>query len=170
MGYTHYWTFKKPESMIYSDTRYQYAVMNISNLVHAYSQEFGHLSGFTAHCEPGVYRGVNFNGAREKGHETFFLRESLKDYFKKESEPFNFCKTARKPYDALVTASLIILKYWLGPEISIQSDGSLDDFSKGKEILKRFFNGKDNRLVKFASEFELDIEDDDIPSLLDIGL
>lgn len=42
---------------------------------------------------------VCFNGKGELSHETFFIE--------RESEKWDFCKTARKPYDLLVVACLI---------------------------------------------------------------
>src|SRR6185312_10461897 len=41
---------------------------------------------------------IAFNGHSENGHETFWLERT--------PESFQFCKTAHKPYDVLVTALL----------------------------------------------------------------
>lgn len=57
---------------------------------------------------------VRFNGVNEKGHETFLLE------FK--PSPFEFCKTARKPYDLAVCASLILASYY-AESGEISSDG-----------------------------------------------
>jgi hypothetical protein len=63
---------------------------------------------------------VIFNGLGDDSHETFlFTRE--------DNLGFNFCKTAHKPYDAVVTACLIALGRAYGESVSIDSDGAWDD-------------------------------------------
>jgi hypothetical protein len=59
---------------------------------------------------------VSFNGLGADSHETF--------YWGSDADGFNFCKTARKPYDAVVTACLIHLKECYGLAVDIGSDGS----------------------------------------------
>jgi len=70
---------------------------------------------------------LKFNGIGELGHETFYFeREPDLSYTKEDSEVFNFCKTARKPYDLAVCCSLIIAKQHF-PELKVSSDGDLND-------------------------------------------
>ena len=57
---------------------------------------------------------IQFNGIGDEGHETFVL-------FPK-SGPFEFCKTARKPYD-LAVSSVMILASLLSEKGQISSDG-----------------------------------------------
>lgn len=64
-------------------------------------------------------------------HETFYWpainEEGLRTAgrsFGKEGEQFYFCKTARKPYDAVVCALLIAAKDAYGDSIRVSSDGS----------------------------------------------
>ena len=71
---------------------------------------------------------VRFNGIEDEGHETFVL-----DY---EKSRFDFCKTARKPYDKYVTACLILAKVHFGNEITVSSDGDLEDWNEGLELVK----------------------------------
>jgi len=59
---------------------------------------------------------VWFNGNDDLSHETFYLD--------KESTGFNFCKTARKPYDLLVMACLIAASRTIG--LVFASDGFTD--------------------------------------------
>ena len=62
---------------------------------------------------------VSINGIGEDSHETFiFTREANLN--------FNFCKTARKPYDDVVTACLIALGRAYGEKVDIGSDGDWD--------------------------------------------
>ena len=71
---------------------------------------------------------IRFNGREEndRGHETISLQrksdKSLQDPTDKKYI-FDFCKTARKPYDIVVCCLLIILKHRLGNMIEIGSDG-----------------------------------------------
>lgn len=59
------------------------------------------------------------NEWNDLGHETFVLsRKGCEE----------FCKTARKPYDIMVQAVLIIAKYYFESNISIGSDGDMEDW------------------------------------------
>jgi hypothetical protein len=49
---------------------------------------------------------------------------------KNSGERWSFCKTARKPYDAAVGATLIRAKLILGSAVDIGSDGNFDDVSE----------------------------------------
>jgi len=69
---------------------------------------------------------VRFNGVGDNAHETFL--------FSKKSG-FNFCKTQRKPYDAVVCACLLTAMDVFGNDISFLSDGDNDD-EKIKENIK----------------------------------
>jgi hypothetical protein len=69
---------------------------------------------------------VRFNGVDDDAHETFV--------FSKKSG-FNFCKTQRKPYDAVVCACLLTAMDIFGSDISFSSDGDNND-DKVKENLK----------------------------------
>lgn len=55
---------------------------------------------------------VRFNGKGDDAHETFSFDDR---------DNFNFCKTARKPYDAAVSECLLLLNHYL--DIELSSDG-----------------------------------------------
>jgi hypothetical protein len=135
MGYTHYFTIKNElKSNKSIDALYEKACMQISLMCREFSKKHGGISGFSAHVVPGKYKGVNFNGSKDNGHEPFVLRESLQ-----LNERGNFCKTARKPYDLLVTAALCILYYHLGPTVvDVASDGDYPDWAAGCELASRY--------------------------------
>jgi len=66
------------------------------------------------------------------GHETFGLTRKVpkqRDHRKEEVMYFQFCKTARKPYDLMVQACLILYKHYF-PYVSISSDGDMDDWTE----------------------------------------
>jgi hypothetical protein len=69
---------------------------------------------------------IRFNGVGEQGHETFYY--SVNDNNKaSDGRYFEFCKTARKPYDDVVMKVLIVLKEYLGDTFTLTSDGSFTE-------------------------------------------
>lgn len=76
---------------------------------------------------------IRFNGHGSAGHETFFVERG-------GLGGFNFCKTARKPYDEAVTAVLCIVGHHLtkAGELNkpyyINSDGYWDDWLPGRTL------------------------------------
>lgn len=124
MGYTHYWNFKGiPNSVAYAR-----ALRDINKLAR-FKKDI--LSGYSAHAPANVYTGVMINGKRKDGHEDFTLRALPKDCIN------DFCKTAYKPYDVVVTAALAILKHRLKDTIQISSDGYKSDWVKGVKLARK---------------------------------
>ena len=75
---------------------------------------------------------IKFNGIGEDGHETFIIN-------REDDEDFEFCKTARKPYDKIVTAILALAKHHLViPNIS--SDGTSNDWDEGVDYASKILN------------------------------
>lgn len=81
-----------------------------------------------ASAERGI---VRFNGKDGDGHETFVLT--------RQSSGFPFCVTARKPYDRVVTAVLLLAAHHFGDLIKISSDGDMDgvDWAPGRDLLRQ---------------------------------
>lgn len=144
MGYTHYWTFKRPlrGTAKTVETAYQHAMYDIAKIAKAYQSEVDalgfecdRLSGYTVHTKIGAYGGVKINGKAELACEDFALREHY------SQNEYGFCKTDRNPYDVVVSAALSVLKTRLGDLIEIRSDGDFADLDAGlkyaKIILKR---------------------------------
>jgi hypothetical protein len=122
MGYTHYWTVKEP----------------ISADAFAKIQE-----GIKAIIETATEAGIPiadestdgviaFNGVGANSHETFVIKVG--------DTGFNFCKTAEKPYDSVVTASLILLNKELGLEVLISSDGGWHNWQGGRLLYETVFD------------------------------
>lgn len=131
MGYTHYWTFRKPlkgKTQIV-EKLYQRALRDCQRTIKAYYSINGGLSGYSAHTVVGLYGGLYVNGKGDNMHEPFILREHYT-----ENINFNFCKTAQKPYDTVVVACLAILKHHLKDLIVVSSDGDSDDWKKGVNL------------------------------------
>jgi hypothetical protein len=119
MGYTHYWEIDK--SFELSDECV--SVLRDCCLAFQFVAEaFGSDIQFEYDdAKPWVVTNkfVRFNGLDEQGHETFFFHPT--------ETGFNFCKTARKPYDLLVCACLYIIQYYHPKSIRISSDGRDSD-------------------------------------------
>lgn len=91
---------------------------------------------------------IRFNGVGEDGHETFYLtrRKPEKREFDRLYETegaFDFCKTARKPYDAAVVAVLTIAHTVAPGVLTLSSDGTPEEWVDG------------HRLAELATEWDL---------------
>lgn len=121
MGYTHYWTINEavtPEQFKELGS----GVLKIVNTANEAGIELN--ASFTAGS-------FDVNGVGAGEHETFF--------FGLDTQGFNFCKTAQKPYDAVVTASLILAKKIFGDSIEVKSDGNWVDWSQGAVLFEQVF-------------------------------
>ncbi len=116
-GYTHYWTWKEAPTA----AQLSAASADLERLLAAHPElvavqptarpDGGAGDGGTL---PSVW--VAFNGVGPAAHEDFVFPGN---------HGFNFCKTAQKPYDAVVTAALLVARDHFGPEVlAIESDGS----------------------------------------------
>ena len=86
---------------------------------------------------------ITINGVGEDSHETFFIeRYSLR---------WNFCKTARKPYDEAVTEVLILMRY-LFDDFSLSSDGTWEDWSRGRELFTKLFHLEPSESTVFGND------------------
>lgn len=129
MGYTHYWRQQRdltPKEW----TEFTYHVNEVLNYAAEISVEVVRESD-REQDSPLVDRDfIAFNGAGEDGHETFFMERVRTD-------DFAFCKTARKPYDQVVAASLCILHYIAPDAFEISSDGWRSEWQEGLELAVR---------------------------------
>lgn len=127
MGYTHYYLpLTKPtkgqwnEFLTVCKKLYKNLPEKINTAGGCYENETLTISGWNGQGKPKFNKKeVRFNGSNELGHETFSI------YFHTPVKNFNFCKTARKPYDLLVVACLIAAYQYLDYRFS--SDGFNDD-------------------------------------------
>jgi hypothetical protein len=122
MGYTHYWTALKP---IDADT-FDKLQKGIKAIIETATD-----AGIPIDDES-TDGTIAFNGVGGNAHETFVIQVG--------DTGFNFCKTAEKPYDAVVTASLILLKKELGSEVLISSDGGWSDWQSGQVLYETVFD------------------------------
>jgi hypothetical protein len=90
-------------------------------------------------------------GRGDLAHESFIWEgiPTISEWRKDEPTTFDFCKTAYKPYDAVVTAILIRAKHIYGSCVEISSDGDWDSneqfsdgygsWAKGRELYETVF-------------------------------
>jgi len=91
-----------------------------------------------------------FNGVGKDSHETLSIKRDDsyqvdpsnklnfgKDMWKKRKELFGFTKTAEKPYDLLVTATLILYKHHFGEVVEVSGDGGQEGFKEGLDLVNK---------------------------------
>ena len=167
MGYTHYWYMKKDKKVsqkkwnkLTSDAK---ILLEGSPILERAKQNDTYDNWNDLSITDNEIR---YDG----GHETFVLerkpiRNSWRHTYPNEEEDmvFNFCKTARKEYDGLVTATLLLAKHHLGDEIKIKSDGdeqewaegAWDDVPSGYEFVKEILNETDAKAAFTATMADL---------------
>ena len=162
MGYTHYWEFKKsPKSVDNGAELFKLAVQATKDCIAQVpadlpTVEWGwnsdkqkyevigegkvpfKLCGGNGWGEPKFNDDVVcFNGdaSKDYDHETCYLSM--------DSKGFNFCKTARKPYDVAVCITLICFKHFFGDLFEYSSDGNIEEGEEGwklaREITSKYF-------------------------------
>jgi len=122
MGYTHYWNINKELPREQWDA---FKTEVIALVDHDYAE------GIVWSKEDDIFpritdEVVSFNGIGDGGHETFVFSRHH-DLREHESPVFNFCKTARKPYDKYVVKVLMLAEKHFGDYISVKSDGGWED-------------------------------------------
>ena len=143
MGYTHY--FKRKIDASNSPEAYARFREGAERLiVEAHATGITIADGFGD--KPGYWENtdnrVAFNGLGADSHETFAWEQICPmqpDYEKGKPMFFDFCKTAEKPYDAVVTACLVLLKECYGDAVEISSDGYWEDWSAGRALFSTVF-------------------------------
>ena len=154
MGYTHYWNFTEaPRTIKNGDKKFKKAVNRLKACISKIPSEIEvelydwktnttkqikfpfKLRGGDGKGEP-VFTDtlVCFNGDAEHGndYETFGI--SFDD------SEFDFCKTAREPYDVAVCLALLCFKSAFGNDFKYSSDGNIDD--DGWKLAHKIFDGK----------------------------
>jgi hypothetical protein len=78
---------------------------------------------------------------RDLAHESFYWAgiPTQSEWRKDDPDFFEFCKTAYKPYDAVVTAILIRAKTIYGSCVRISSDGEWQEWQAGREMYEAIF-------------------------------
>jgi hypothetical protein len=61
---------------------------------------------------------------------------------------FEFCKTARKPYDIMVCCVLLAAKHHLKARVSVSSDGDLDEWQPAIDLYEKVLGRKAPNLFR----------------------
>jgi hypothetical protein len=134
MGYTHYWYQRRD----LTESEWTSVVYNVGQIM-ATAKKHG-VSLCNGLGEKGTEPSFNveeimFNGdeSKDEDHETMVINRKCPPKEPWQSRRgFGFCKTARKPYDAVVVAVLIFLDTFGAHEIS--SDGDEAEWSDGLSL------------------------------------
>ena len=108
---------------------------------------------------------IYLNGIGELSHETFCLLRITQLTARTQRDDdngliFNFCKTARKPYDIAVCSALIIAKKHFGESIMISSDGDNEEWQESKALCQKILGYGDDLNMNYSTpmgEFSGDI-------------
>jgi hypothetical protein len=112
-GYSHYFIFTSPPD----ETRLKACIADMGRIVAAADQLVAGPDGAAAPIVEPLK--IEFNGRGENAHEPFVFPGKV---------GVNNCKTQFKPYDAVVTACLIVAHDYFPPStLTIASDGQWDD-------------------------------------------
>jgi hypothetical protein len=137
MGYTHYWTQLRD----FSPDEWKTASGDISAIL-AYAQDKAGiaLAGWDGTGLPTVEDGaIRFNGCvPNDDHETMQINREITKRgprWEGENPAWNYCKTAYKPYDTVVTACLCYLAT-VAKSHSVSSHGDAKDFESGLELAR----------------------------------
>jgi hypothetical protein len=152
MGFTHYWSFKDDNlpkdkfDKIVKDVEVIEKYFNENDIVSKnadcsfgepvkLANGLGENNGvsYSVTLQDGNktdFHSFAFNGVGELSHETFSLNEGLNEW--------NFCKTARKPYDLAVCLVLLSVKYHVR-SARVSSDGDNKDWQHSFELYKTLF-------------------------------
>lgn len=119
MGYTTYWKHKEIPQDIW-DKKLETARVILDDFKDIIQLD----DGSAPICNEDE---IVFNGIGDNAHETFVL--------KRTAEEFNFCKTARKPYDTAVCAILLLFS----DVVNVSSDGDREDWEEALEYWESKF-------------------------------
>ena len=129
MGYTHYWSHD-----VNLDKQKLFAAMlHAVRIVEAAKAKGIELAGPSGEGEPMLDEGIALNGVGEESHESFVFPNNPHDQFYKYTNAehpgrlWAFCKTARKSYDIVVCAILLVMKHHLGNQLRVASDGGREE-------------------------------------------
>ena len=157
MGYTHYF-YRKAELDAKKFSRYAKLIEKLVDTPEAkaiLAEEYDEPS------KPALVGEdlIKFNGKDDEGHETFYFPRFMQSNaysFKEDGLLFEFCKTAQKPYDKYVVASIILAKVIFGKDVKFSSDGDLEEMGDGK-VLAESILGKKINLSDTDDDFAVEV-------------
>lgn len=98
---------------------------------------------------------IRFNGWKDEGHETFLVTRERPDppsWDPASKESFDFCKTARKPYDLAVCLVLLSMSRHAPRSVRVGSDGDWEmEWTEARRVYKEMFGVEPKLLFKAAA-------------------
>ena len=142
MGYTHYWnrhdhTGATTHARAHAREAYGRLVLDAQRICRQAMENGIVICGGDGEGEPEFTEGyfaLNGTILNDEWHESMVWEAIPSDGV------FTFCKTAYKPYDAVVTAILLRAKYHYGELVSVRSDGTWDEWLAGRELYRQVFS------------------------------
>lgn len=124
MGYTNYWY----RPTVLDQDRFDKFSEDAKSLALGWEGPIADGAGVEGSKPRFDHDEVTFNGVEDDAHEAFHIPRvfdppSWRPEPDEDGLHFDFCKTARKPYDTLVCAVLIAFKHHF-PEVVVASDGN----------------------------------------------
>lgn len=134
MGHTHYW-WREP---VLDAPRFIAAAEDCRSVMDAVKKRGIAITGpsGTGQAPRPSAAGVFLNG--DPAYEAFEVGRISDGRLRKlglRLLVFEFCKTRRLPYDLAVTACLLVLKYHLGRQFVVHTDGSAEDWAPAIELV-----------------------------------
>jgi len=127
MGWTHYW---KREVELPAE-EFKEAVKDCEIILSKIDVPLtGPMSKGNPICNS---KEIIFNGIKGQDCEPFSIKISEQPR-RSDQLVFSYCKTEKLPYDICVKSVLIILKHYLGENIEIMTDGTIEDWSDAIDI------------------------------------
>lgn len=142
MGYTHYnYRPRKNAGSAYMYGKLALDAKAICEYAYTIGIKLGDWSGENGTQPQFTESEFSLNGIDDMSHETFTWKAlpTQSEWRKDEPEIFDFCKTAMKPYDAVVTAILIRAKEIYGSCVSVSSDGDWSEWQDGRDLYEAVF-------------------------------
>ena len=155
MGYTHYYEYS-PEA-ITPEQAYSLC-MDVKTLIEASDVPVVGWDGEKM-TEPEVNPEgrIAFNGVGADAHESFVIdftapqkpeqddrygAYAYEQFIRLGRRRWQCCKTARKPYDEIVTATLLAAKERLGDQFDVSSDGYWSEWADGRVLCAGVFGAE----------------------------
>jgi hypothetical protein len=147
MGYTHYFT----QTRNFTKTAWATIVEDVGAII-AYATTEAGIKLADGDGKPGTDpaytdNDICLNGVGEEACETFYIDRIRTKSWSGGKLGAHFCKTARAPYDTVVTAILCYLSSVAGSH-DVGSDGSGADFLAGLDLAR-------NALPRYANQLDL---------------
>lgn len=172
--YSHYWTWHTTPDI----NKLKQCIADMARIVR--EQNVCTIRGWDGTGEPLIEElAISFNGDSEAraeygdtlDHETFsFPGYTFTNRPEWDTEPesvFNFCKTARKPYDAVVTACLLVARDHFDESVlSINSDGWWHEWANGYKLYYRIFGREPQQVVD--EQPQINVRDEELEAEVSI--